>query len=162
MATREEKRITAKPTDKIVDSLKTAEKPPKEKIFVIPKSLALCADMMYTLDKERLALDKQSEELKKKVTQLKEHIINNLPASQATGIAGKLVRVRIEPKERPSVEDWDAFYAFIVKQSKKDPGAWALLQKRPGDAAIKEYWEAGKEVPGVGHFQYKSLSVNKL
>lgn len=134
----------------------------KEKLLAIPKSLAHCADLMYTLDKERLALDKASEELKKKVAQLKEHIINTLPASEATGVAGKLVRVCIVPKERPNVEDWDKFYAFILKQSKKDPGVWALLQKRVGDAAVKEYWEAGKDVPGVGHFQYKSLSVNKL
>jgi len=36
------------------------------------------------------------------------------------------------------------------------------MQKRLIDGAIKERWEAGKEVPGVGHFNAVSVSINKV
>ncbi len=120
----------------------------------LPKTLAACADEYYTVMQERLKLQRQVDELKKRETLLAEHLIQNLPKSDATGVAGKLARVTVVNKIRPEVEDWDALYGYIVKQSKKDPGVWALLQRRVGDAAVQEVWNAGKEVPGVKPFTY--------
>lgn len=94
----------------------------------------------------------QSEE-----SAIKEHIINTLPKSEASGVAGKLARVTIVTKQIPQVKDWDAFYKYVKKTSSFD-----LLQRRLTDSAIKERWEAGKEVPGVEHFNAVSVSINKV
>lgn len=126
----------------------------------IPKTLGACADLYYTTREKRLKAQKVVDELKAQENQLADHIIKNLPKSDANGIAGKKCRVTIREKTIPQVQDWDAFYEYIRKNAKK--GAFSLLQKRVGDAAVKEIWEAGKEVPGVGRFHVKTLSVNKL
>jgi hypothetical protein len=55
------------------------------------------------------------------------------------------------------VEDWDKFYAFIRKTKN-----FGLLQRRAGDAAIQELWDAGKTVPGVSTFNVVTVSVNKV
>jgi hypothetical protein len=117
--------------------------------FKIPTSLAQCADLLYKLEKERYALQHQAEDLKKKETLLTEHLINNLPKSDATGVVGKVARAVI--KEREIVEligtETDRFalvYEYILKNARKDPGVWSLMQRRLGEAAAKELVAAGK------------------
>jgi hypothetical protein len=130
--------------------------------FKPPKTLALAADLLYTTRNERLALQKEVDALQATETALSEHIIDNLPKSEATGIAGKLVRVSITSKAVVTVTDWDAVYAHIVKTQKKDPGVWALVQRRIGSAAAEDAWAAGRQVPGTARILVPKLSMNKL
>jgi len=126
----------------------------------IPKTLGACADALYRVREERLALQEQVEQLRKHEAALTDHIINNLPKSDARGIAGKIVRVTIKKKRVPTVRDWDALHAYVLKHAKK--GAFSLLQRRISVAAVEEIWEAGKQLPGVEPFDAVTLSVNKL
>lgn len=126
----------------------------------IPKSLAACADLYYKTRQERLAIEKSAETLKADEAALKDHLINNLPKSDATGVAGKLCRVSVQTKSVPQVADWDLFYAHVAKNRAK--GGFALLNRAVNAAAVKEIWDAGKEVPGVAHFNAVVLSVNKV
>lgn len=125
----------------------------------IPKSLATCADRLYKIRADRLKLQKSVTALEEQESALREHIINNLPKSQATGIAGKVARATIDSKSVPQVEDWDRLYDYISKNRKK--GAFALLQRRLSDAAVRELWDADKVVPGVKSFTVKTVSVVK-
>jgi hypothetical protein len=134
-------------------------KPP---LFKIPKSLALCADRLYVVKAARLAKEKEAEAFKAEETALREHLIANLPKSDATGVAGKVCRASITSKTVAQATDWDALYAFIVKGYKKNPGIFALLQKRVGDAAVKEMAEAGVKVPGTELIDVPQVSLNKL
>lgn len=128
-----------------------------ETTFKPPKSLGACADRLYELRQQRLAVQKEVDKLAAEEAALREHIINTLPKSEASGIAGKLARVTVVTKQVPQVKDWDAFYKFVKKT-----GSFDLLQRRLTDQAIKERWEAGKEVPGVEHFNAVSISLNKV
>lgn len=128
-----------------------------ETTFKPPKSLGACADRLYELRQQRLSVQKEVDKLAAEETFLREHIINTLPKSEASGIAGKLARVTVVTKQVPQVKDWDAFYKFVKKT-----GSFDLLQRRLTDQAIKERWEAGKEVPGVEHFNAVSISLNKV
>lgn len=123
----------------------------------LPKSLATCADMYYKAREDRLALQKQVDELAAREVLIKDHLIDNLPKSEATGVQGKLCRVSVVTKVKPVVEDWDEFYKYIKKT-----GAFEMLQKRLSDTAIAERWENKKDVPGVGRFNAVTLSVNKV
>lgn len=125
--------------------------------YKFPKALGACADKLFELRNKRLAEQKKVDEIAAEETALKNHIIENLPKSEASGVAGKLARVTVVAKQIPQVKDWDAFYKYVKKT-----GSFDLMQKRLTDAAIKERWEAGKEVPGVEHFNAVSVSINKV
>jgi len=125
--------------------------------YKFPKALGACADKLFELRNKRLAEQKKVDEIAAEETALKNHIIENLPKSEASGVAGKLDRVTVVTKQVPQVKDWDAFYKYVKKT-----GSFDLMQKRLTDAAIKERWEAGKEVPGVEHFNAVSVSINKV
>lgn len=129
----------------------------KPTVFKMPKTLALCADELYKTRETRLAAAKVVEELEKKESALKEHLINNLPKSDASGVAGKLARVTIVTKIIPQVKDWDKLYKFIKKT-----GSFDLMQRRLTDTAIQERWDNGKEVPGVEPFNVVKVSLNKV
>ncbi len=132
----------------------------KAKKYTIPKSLAKCADDYYETRNERLAIEKSAEALKEKESLLKNHLIENLPKSLATGVAGKLCRVAAVTKTIPQVKDWDKFYEYVAKNRSK--GGFALLNRAVNAAAVKDIWEAGKTVPGVESFNAVTLSINKL
>ncbi len=128
-----------------------------EKEFKIPKNLGACADQLFKTRQKRLELQKAVDELAAEESALKEHLINTLPLSEASGVSGKLARVTINVKEIAQVKDWEAFYKYV-----KRTGRFDLMQRRVADAAIKEFWENGKEVPGVDRFGAKTVSINKV
>ena len=125
--------------------------------YKFPKALGACADKLFELRNKRLTEQKKVDEIASEETALKNYIIENLPKSEASGVAGKLARVTVVTKQVPQVKDWDAFYKYVKKT-----GSFDLMQKRLTDAAIKERWEAGKEVPGIEHFNVVSVSINKV
>jgi hypothetical protein len=125
--------------------------------YKFPKTLGACADRVYTLRADRLASQKAVDLLEEEEKALKEHIINTLPKSETTGVAGRLCRVTVVTKQVPQVDDWPAFYAHVKKT-----GHFDLLSRSIGKAAIEARWEAGKTVPGVKTFQTVSLSINKV
>lgn len=125
--------------------------------YKFPKALGACADKLFELRNKRLDMQKLVDEVEAEEKAYKNHLIENLPKSEASGVAGKLARITIVTKQIPQVKDWVAFHAHVKKS-----GNFDLLQKRLSDAAIKERWEEGKEVPGVEHFNVVSVSINRV
>jgi hypothetical protein len=133
-----------KPTAKVVSppAPKGAKPEPTGTVVVkghkVPKSLAACADDLFTTRNQRLALDKQVESLKSREAALKEHLINKLPKSQASGISGLLARVTIGSKTKPVAADWDKIHKYIARpwlshrgvQGRLGGGPGALLEQR--------------------------------
>lgn len=122
-----------------------------------PKTLGACADKVYELRLMRLDAQKVVDAIETEEKELKEHIINTLPKSETTGVAGKLARVTVVTKQVPQVKDWDSFYKHVKKT-----GDFDLLQRSLGKAAVEARWEAGKKVPGVKAFTAVTLSINKV
>lgn len=130
--------------------------------FKMPKTLAQCADLLYKTQQERYAVQKKVAEMEAIESALKERIIQELPKSEATGIAGKLARVYVENKTVVKITDFAAYVADVAARMKKDPGAIALLQKRVGETAVKEVWEAGKKLKGVEGMDVPVVRMNKV
>lgn len=142
--------------------------------FKAPKTLALAADRVYVVREERLGKERGIkpvvEALKAEEAFLREYLIEKLPVGEASGIAGKLARVSINRGTVPVADDWDKIYGHIVDtviaaRKKKSPtpyGIFALLGRSLNSEAVKEMWEAGVAIPGVGKFNTKSLSLSKL
>lgn len=123
----------------------------------LPKTLGAAADMLYRMRTERLELQKQIDALQKNENELKDHIIDKLPKSNASGISGKVANVKVEKKPIPTVTDWEAFQKYV-----KRTGAFDLYQRRINEKAITERWEQKKQIPGVGVFQAVKVSCTKL
>lgn len=128
------------------------------KSYKFPAKIGACADHLYKLRQKRLALQKQVDELQAEETALREHIINTLPKSEASGVAGKLARVTVVTKTVPQLDDAEALRKYMNKTKRFD-----LVQKfRLVPKAVQELWDDGKEVPGVGHFNATTVSLNKV
>lgn len=138
-----------------VPAKKTAAKKPAP--FKIPKTIGACADLLYTTRQERLALDHDSKDMQENEKLLRNHIIDTLPKSEASGVAGKLARVSVVTTEVNQVEDWDKFYAYIKKT-----GFFHLLNRAINQAAIDEVLATGKKIPGVVKFPVVKVSLNKV
>ncbi len=130
---------------------------PKPKEYKLPKTLAGCADALYTIRAERLVLQREAEALAVREGLLREHIIENLPKSQATGVSGRVANAKIERKEIPQITDKAALHKFI-----KRTGAFELLQNRISESAVLERWADGKKVPGVESFTVLKVSCTKI
>lgn len=112
---------------------------------------------MYALRALRLAEQKKVDAIDAEECALKEHIINALPKSEASGVAGRVARVAVMTKVVAQVQDWDALYKYVARTKQFD-----LLQRRVSDAAVKARWEDGKAVPGVDKFNAVTVSITKL
>ena len=123
----------------------------------LPKTTAACADMLYKTREARHCVQKEVDALQSLETRLKDYLIAALPKGEASGVAGLVARVQITTKPIPTVDNWPKFYAYV-----KRTGNFDLLQKRLSEGAIKERWEAKKEIPGVGRFNAIQVSCTAI
>lgn len=134
-----------------------------------PKNTATAADLLWQAQERKKVAQAAVDLIAAEESDLKAWLIKSLPKSDANGVTGKLCRVTVVKKEVPRVESWPKVYASVVAQyqshmRKKDgqqDGAFALLQRRLGEGAVKEAWEAGLSIDGVGKFTAVTLSINK-
>lgn len=131
----------------------------KEKVkkYKFPKAVGACADKLYQLREERLKQQKIVDDIEAEEKALKAHIINTLPKSEASGVSGKIAKVKVETDDIPQTEDWDKVWQYIKKNN-----AFDLLQRRLNNAAVEERWEAGKKIPGIKTFKVVKVSCTKV
>lgn len=132
---------------------------PAKPAYKFPKTLGACADRLYQLKEKQAEAQRVVDAIDAERKALTAHVIETLPKSEATGVAGKLARVRVVTKEVPQVSDWVAFYAYVHKTKRGD-----LLQRRLNEKAVGELIEANpkKGVPGVGVFKAITISLTKV
>lgn len=126
----------------------------------IPKTMGACADKLYKLREKRYELGRQIKEIEAEEAEIKDYIIKNLSKQEAEGVSGKIANVRIKTEDIPVVEDWEAFYKYIVKTKSFD-----MLQKRINTKAVRERIEDKKDFTskaGVGSFKTISVSITKI
>ena len=161
MATKAATKTAVKPTAAAKKTSPTTKTAPPAKTATTAK-LAQAADKMYAAQQRRYVLNREVEALKKEEEVHRQYLIDNLPKSQSTGIAGKLARATVESKTVPQLKDFDKLMAYVASNYKKKPGVAALLQRRVSDGTVNEMWEAGQEVPGVEPFDIPVVRLNKV
>lgn len=153
------KKAVAKPgkvtkKDVVNEAVQVKAKPGK---FKIPKSLAECADLAYTLRERRLEIQRSTKEIDEQEKLVKEYLIQNLPKSQASGVSGKVANAKIEKKTVPTITDKKKFLAYVKKT-----GDFDLITSSMNAKAVEERWENKKKVPGVGEFEVIKVSLTKV
>lgn len=125
-----------------------------------PKRLAKLAEAAFKIDMERHEAQEKADAAKKKVREIKEEIIANFSKADITEIKTKLGTARLDAKNVPNIDPdtggWDAVYKYIIKHK-----AWDILQKRFGERACQERWEAGEEIPGVKKFWKMDIKLGE-
>jgi hypothetical protein len=133
------------------DAMKT--KVPKDLKTSKPGKLA---DMLYQLREERKVIEAQAQLVKDEETRIADYLLNSMDKDELSKLTGSIAAVSIKRDPTPNIIDWDAFYAYVVKEK-----AFGLLQRRASIGAFQERWNAGIIVPGVEKFIKIGLSVRK-
>lgn len=114
-------------------------------------------DTLYALRQQRLALEREAEELKRQEKDLEGDLLMEVSNIGLTAAKGNKASFSVSKDVVPNVNVWEDLYSFIVEE--KD---FTLLQKRIGVTAWKEYREDGLIVPGTEAFEIAKVSLRKL
>lgn len=147
----------ANPDTTVVETVTKFTIPKDPAKFKIPKNMAEVADLAYQLREERLRVQRETAAIGQLETRLKEHLIQNLPKSQASGVSGKVANAKIEEDIVPTFTDKAKFLAHVKKT-----GDFDLMTTGMNSSAIKARWENKKKVPGVGEFKVIKVSLTKV
>jgi len=122
-----------------------------------PKTLAACADRLYTIKNLKSDLAKKVKDLDEERIEIEARLINELPKDDATGVSGKQARATILIEDVPQIEDISKVQAYVRKT-----GDWDIFTKALKGAHIKDLWDDGKKVPGIIAFPRAKVSLNKV
>jgi hypothetical protein len=119
-------------------------KPTKVKL---PANLGAAVDGLYVLQEKRDVAAAATEMLKKAVLAYKLAMINKFKKGELRAAAGKRALVTLVSEDVPTIEDFMKLWTYARKRNAPE-----LFQKRLSTDAVRELWDAGKRVPGVGVF----------
>ena len=108
---------------------------------------------LATLRAERDAFAATLREAEDRVSTMQAEVLNSLIDAGVESIRTGNATVSVKRTTVPTVEDWPAFDAYVLKHKALD-----LLQRRVTVSAWRERVEAGKVVPGVVAFEKTDLN----
>ena len=114
-------------------------------------------DALYNLREQKRELNAQIKSIDEEYAQIESALIQMLQEQEMATGKSKLASATISTSIVPNVDDWEAFYEFIVASNQP-----FLLERRPSVTAYRDLLQAGEEVPGVSPFTKTSLSLRKL
>lgn len=116
------------------------------------------ADLYAEVRTLRLEMQKATDAVKARETEIWKAIMATLQESPDTGASGQTYRVQLVEKTVYPVKNWDAFWPWVAEHKQ-----YQLMQKRANDAALRELFEAYNQLPpGVEESKFDSLSFSKI
>lgn len=114
-------------------------------------------EQLRDVKQQRTELSRQDAELKQKQDELEQAI---LVAMDTAGLKRCAIdgvgTLTSTTKIVPNVEDWDAFYRYVI-----DNEAMYLLQRRISQTAFAEHVQNLGDLPGIKPVELASLSMRK-
>ena len=108
---------------------------------MIPATLGACADRLLELRELKAKQQRVLDALADEERAIREHLIRELPKSEAEGVVGHTAKAVVHIKQRPTYTDWTAVCDWV-----RTTGDFSILQHRLSEAAIRERWEAGETI----------------
>lgn len=124
---------------------------------LLPNHESAIIDLLYAAQQERYMLQHITARLEKIETACEDWLRDEINLKERQGGSGKIARIEIEPVRTPKMDDFLKFFAYARKVN--DP---SLLEQRFSKAAVKERWEHGKAVPGIGAITVKKIHIHKV
>lgn len=114
-------------------------------------------DKLHALREDKRAREEEIKQLNEQMDLLENELIAQMDkegVSKSTGVAAS---VAISISVKPSVEDWDAFYAYIHRNK-----YYHLLERRPSVTGCRELLETKGKVPGIVPFTQRKLLIRSM
>lgn len=113
-------------------------------------------DRLYELKQEKAELNRQIKDLDDQYAEIEANVLAQLnELGVETGKSGT-ASATVSRSIVPNVDDWDAFYNYIVESNQP-----YLLERRPSVTAFRDLTQAGESIPGVSSYTKISLSLRK-
>ena len=129
----------------------------KPKVLAVPASIGgkIDARQQLKLLKEdaQAVVDAYDEQINAVETAL----LEQMDREGTTKGGGKSATVSVNESVVPQVEDWDSFYAFIIKKKYTH-----LLERRPSVTGCRELFETKGAIPGVKPFIKRKLNFTSV
>lgn len=114
-------------------------------------------DLLHALREQKRALEEQIKQLQAQMAELENDLIEDMDKQGVSKSTGALATVSISSNVRPSVDDWDAFYAYIHRYK-----YYHLLERRPSVSGCNELLETKGKIPGVVPFTQRKLNIRSV
>ena len=114
-------------------------------------------DQLHALREQKRALEEQIKQLSGQMDELENQLIDQMDKEGVTKSTGNAATVSISTSVKPSVDDWDAFYAYIHRYK-----YYHLLERRPSVTGCRELLETKGKIPGVIPFTQRKLNIRSV
>lgn len=114
-------------------------------------------DALHDLRETKRVLEKQLHDVETRISTLETELIENMDKEGVVKSTGTAATASIITSVWPSVEDWDAFYAYIHRLR-----YYHLLERRPSVTGCRELFETKGKIPGVVPFTKRKLNLRSL
>jgi len=101
-------------------------------------------------------LQQKVKPLADQVTWNKQRIKQLMGKSKIRAHRTEIAHVYLTHKERPVIEDYGKFIAYVKRQN-----AWDMLARSCNASAVKERLEAGKKVSGISIMESDTINFRK-
>jgi hypothetical protein len=114
-------------------------------------------DALHALREEKRQLEELLKAKAQEIDIAENELIELMDKQNITKSTGSKATVSISTSVRPSVEDWDAFYAFIHRHK-----YYHLLERRPSVTGCRELFDHKGAIPGVVPFTQRKLNIRSV
>lgn len=114
-------------------------------------------DALHALREEKRQLEELLKAKAQEIDLTENDLIEQMDQQNITKSTGSKATVSISTSVKPSVEDWDAFYAYIHKNK-----YYHLLERRPSVTGCRELFDHKGAIPGVVPFTQRKLNIRSV
>ena len=114
-------------------------------------------DSLHALREEKRQLEELLKAKAQEIDLVENELIEQMDQQNISKSTGTKATVSITTSTKPSVEDWDALYAYIHKNK-----YYHLLERRPSVTGCRELFDTKGKIPGVVPFTQRKLNIRSV
>jgi hypothetical protein len=114
-------------------------------------------DALHALREEKRQLEELLKAKAQEIDLVENELIELMDQQNISKSTGTKATVSITTSTKPSVEDWDAFYAYIHRNK-----YYHLLERRPSVTGCRELFDTKGKIPGVVPFTQRKLNIRSV
>lgn len=114
-------------------------------------------DALHALREDKRQLEELLKAKAQEIDLMENELIELMDQQNISKSTGTKATVSITTITKPSVEDWDAFYAFIHRNK-----YYHLLERRPSVTGCRELFDTKGKIPGVVPFTQRKLNIRSV
>lgn len=136
----------------IAERTTPAKKPAKRAL-----PLGSMIDNLWQLREDKRKSETATKLIEKDIEAAETELLERLDKEGMDKATGRLGTISIGEALVGTIEDWDAFTAFLAKTKN-----FQLVQRRISDVAYRELLGMGKPVPGIKPFTKRKLNLRSV